>query len=682
MCRTENFGRFLLVFATILVVALAGTVNASEDATEQLANDAAAEINPEDIYPSAKTCSACHPKQYAEWSVSQHAYTQMSPVYMAFQMAVNALTSSTNGDFCIRCHNPIGMNMEESLFISNLERPASSREGITCSVCHRISQNYGKVSGRLSLVQGPMHSKIFGPSGGDELDRVIADPAEEGFRVVTNPLERGAIVHAEVHKFEPLTSSAFCGTCHDVTLLNGFRLEEAFSEFKQTGAAADGVTCQDCHMGKVQGAVSGYEHGPAAVINGIPTKPRKLTNHFFAGPDYSLIHPGIFPHNVEATDIADIATWLDFDHRAGWGTDEFEEMAETAEEAADGLFDSYEELAEALAEGANELELDDFQELIELLREAVAASEAPAAVGAYAKLAAMADSVVEMAADGQAKAEQFTAARAATETVVSTLGINFTDDWSDSSDRADAREVLDVQFERLEWAREQRLEVLRNGYKLDDIVVESAGPGGIEFSVVVRNGTDGHAVPTGFDAERLVFLEVTVTNSDGEVVYVSGDRDPNGDVRDSHSIFVHNGDLPVDRDLFSLQSKFLVRLFRGGEREQVLAVNKSVSPQPFIRPETRPTVLYGRPRGARKHKMTIEPMGSRTASYAISGERLGGAGPYAVRVRLVAQSIPVNLLFAIQVVGFDYGMSPKGIADRVLEGSEVLWERSVTVDVE
>jgi hypothetical protein len=163
---------------------------------------------------------------------------------------------------------------------------------------------------------------------------------------------------------------------------------------------------------------------------------------------------------------------------------------------------------------------------------------------------------------------------------------------------------------------------------------------------------------------------------------VSGDRDPNGDVRDSHSIFVHNGDLPVDRDLFSLQSKFLVRLFRGGEREQVLAVNKSVSPQPFIRPETRPTVLYGRPRGARKHKMTIEPMGSRTASYAISGERLGGAGPYAVRVRLVAQSIPVNLLFAIQVVGFDYGMSPKGIADRVLEGSEVLWERSVTVDVE
>ena len=130
-----------------------------------------------------------------------------------------------------------------------------------------------------------------------------------------------------------------------------------------------------------------------------------------------------------------------------------------------------------------------------------------------------------------------------------------------------------------------------------------------------------------------------------------------------------------------MQSKFLVRLFRGGEREQVLAVNKSLSPQPFIRPETRPTVLYGRPRGARKHKKSIEPLGRRTASYSVSGDKLDRTGRYDIRVRLIAQSIPINLLFAIQGAGFDYGMSPKEIADRVLEGAEILWERAVTVDL-
>ena len=84
----------------------------------------------------------------------------------------------------------------------------------------------------------------------------------------------------------------------------------------------------------------------------------------------------------------------------------------------------------------------------------------------------------------------------------------------------------------------------------------------------MTNGTDGHPVPTGFDAERLVWLQITVKDDAGQVVYESGDLDPNGDLRDAHSLYVHNGDLPLDRELFSLQSKFITRNVRGGEREQ------------------------------------------------------------------------------------------------------------------
>ncbi len=542
----------------------------------------------EDRYPSANTCATCHEKQYEEWSVSQHAYAQLSPVYMAMQTTINMKTSGTNGDFCIRCHNQVGMNLGESVYISNLDRNPTSREGITCVVCHRVDQNYGKASGRLALMEGDLFSPIFGPAGNEELERVLGLPQE--YRVVTDREAAGRGIHKEARRFFALTTPAFCGSCHDVTLFNGFRLEEAFAEYKRSPAARKGISCQDCHMGKVQGVNAGYEEGPAAVVGGVPTKTRRLTNHFFAGPDYSIIHPGIFPHNVRAAQFKTLREWLEFDYEAGWGTDAFEDNV-----------------------------ADDYQ---------------------------------------------------------------FPDSWFSIDDRYDAREIIEEQLKRLDWAREKRLEVLRNGFAIGDIVVNRADERGIDMAVEVKNVTEGHGVPTGFDAERLIYLEVKVTDQDGQVIYVSGDRDPNGDVRDAHSLYVHNGELPLDEDLFSMQTKFVVRLVRGGEREQVLAVNESVSAQPFVRPERRPTTLYGRPLGARKHKQTIEPLGRRTARYKVDGDKLTGRGPYDVSVKLIAQMVPVNLIAAIQGAGFDYGMSPKEIADAIVAGSQVIWDRYLKVDVD
>lgn len=567
------------------------TKTAGEETEDEEEGPSAAEqheaLFAESRYPSANTCATCHPKQYREWSVSQHAYAQMSPVYMAMQITINSITSATNGDFCIRCHNQVGMNMEESIYTSNLDRHPTSREGITCVVCHRVNKNYGKVSGRLALQEGDLYTAIFGPAGGEELERVLDNPGE--YQVSADRDKPGRAIHAEAEKFFALTEPSFCGTCHDVTLLNGFRLEEAFTEYKMSEAAAQGISCQDCHMGTEQGVASGYETAPAAVVGGVPTVDRKVTNHFFAGPDYPIIHPGIFPHNVQAAELATLREWLKFDYEAGWGTDEFE----------DTVADDYE----------------------------------------------------------------------------------FPEPWQWVDARYDARKILDEQFDRIEWAKAQRMQVLKNGFELSDIRVAKADQDGIEFEIDVINPMNGHGVPTGFDAERLIYLEVTVTDPNGTVVYVSGDRDPNGDVRDSHSLYVHNGELPLDEDLFNLQTKFIVRPVRGAEREQVLAVNTSASALPFVRPEARATTIYGRPRGARKHKQTIEPLGRRTAEYGVDEDELTVSGDYTVSVKLVSQMVPVNLIDAIKGVGFDYGMSPKEIADNVVAGAVVVWEKEATVHI-
>jgi nitrate/TMAO reductase-like tetraheme cytochrome c subunit len=539
-------------------------------------------------YPSANKCKTCHPRQYRQWSVSQHAYAQMSPVYMAMQMAINSKNSGSTGDFCIRCHNPVGMNLGESVYTSNLNRPATSREGITCVVCHRVKKPYGKISGRLPLDEGDVLDPVKGPSGNDDLQKVLDNPQK--YRVTADRDEPGREIHGEARQFFQMTEPGFCGTCHDVKSPAGFRLEDAFSSFHNSPASANGTSCQDCHMGKEQGVDSGYARGPAAVVGGEPTEPGKLTNHYFAGPDYPIIHPGIFPHNKEALEFKNLRQWLKFDYKKGWGTDDFEQGV--------------------------------------------------------------------------------------------ALDHPFPDAWRAPADRYDARDMLEDQFDKLEWAKTERMEVLRNGFELSSIrVTESTGER-LAFEIDVRNPTPGHATPTGFDAERLIFLQVTVRDSEGTVVYESGDRDPNGDVRDSHSLYVHRGDVPIDEDLFSLQSRFVMRMARGGEREEILALNHSVTPQPLQRPQTRANSVYGRPRGARKHKMSIPPLGSKTADYDVPAEQLTGDGPYTINVKLIAQMVPVNLIAAIQDVGFDYGLTPKEVADRVVEGAHTLYDKTTTVTLD
>jgi hypothetical protein len=350
-------------------------------------------------------------------------------------------------------------------------------------------------------------------------------------------------------------------------------------------------------MGLQPGVASGYQYASAAKVGNVSTHPRKRTNHMIAGPDYSLIHPGLFPHNPAAVreehaafqdevelGLATMREWLEFDHLAGWGTQAFEK--EVSDDASFPLV------------------------------------------------------------------------------------------WKSQAKRYRARDILDDQFQLLHESQLARRQLLSTAYQLGNIQYNGADAKGIHFKVKVVNGTDGHGVPTGFDAERLVFLRVFVTDRNGKLIFASGDLDPNGDVRDSHSVYVHNGKLPLDRQLFSLQSRFLTRNVRGGEREQVLNVPFSLDPLPYTRPATRPFTVLGRPLGARKHKQNIEVEGYRWAQYTIRPSQLTGCGPYQAQVQLVTGMVPVNLVHEISSVGFDYNMSARDVADAVVAGHQVLHVRN------
>ncbi len=562
----------------------------SKDPNDVLATAAALaheQLFVENRFPSATECRTCHPQHYQEWSVSQHAYAMVSPVFTALHGVILKRTNGTNGDFCIRCHTQVGMTLNEPLFAPYETRNPVSQEGITCIVCHRVDQSFGKVSGRIALVEGDILQPIYGPLGNEILSEVLASPDE--YRVVTQPGVPGRKIHTESKQFFHLTEPGFCGSCHDVTLANGFRLEELFSHYKASPAAANGVTCQDCHMSVNQGVNAGYAEGPAAIVGGVPTPTRKHAIHNWAGPDHSVVHPGIFPHNPEAKEFATITEWTQFDWKAGWGTDEFEDEDHD----------------------------DD----------------------------------------------------------------SFPERWQSIDDRYEAREILDDNLELLEWGLEQRATVLRNGYHLGEVITQQADADGIRFKVEVKNATDGHAAPSGFDAERIVWLHVQVADANGNVVFESGDLDPNFDLRDLHSEFVHDGVLPLDTQLFNLQSKFITRNIRGGDREQIVSVNYSADALPFVRPSVHSSVLLGRPAGTRKHRKGIEPLGSRWGEYSIDASKLTTPGPYTATIELKAGMAPANLVREIQEVGFDFNMSPLEVALGVADGFITLYDTTVEFDI-
>jgi hypothetical protein len=177
-------------------------------------------------------------------------------------------------------------------------------------------------------------------------------------------------------------------------------------------------------------------------------------------------------------------------------------------------------------------------------------------------------------------------------------------------------------------------------------------------------------------------MQVFITNSAGKPVFQSGDLDPNGDVRDLHSSYVHEGKLPLDPYLFSLQSRFITSNVRGGEREKVLAVNYSADPLPFIRPMSFAMNFTGRPAGARVQRRGIEALASRWAKYRVHPSELTAPGPYKARIRFLAGMVPVNLITEIKVAGFDYNMSPRQVADAIKNGHSLLYDKEITLELD
>lgn len=321
--------------AALLLPAALGMLAASGALAGEIREDPHGKLFAEESYPSASKCATCHPTIYREWASSNHAYSSISPMFHKFEQKINDLSQGTIGYFCMRCHASVGTTLKEPRDLPLWERAQVSREGVTCVSCHRVKTRYNKVNGERRIEPGNIHAPVYGPFEGDGVAEVVEN--KRSYKVKTSPDDRGIgqPIHTKAIEFEQITRSSFCTSCHQVAVHPQIKLEVVVEQYRASPAFKDGVTCQECHMGKVPGKAEGFATGPAAIVGGKVINPnRRHANHNFYGPGYTIAHPGIFPHNPRNVEFS-IEQWLAYDHRSGWGTDAFEDAVARGEIDAD-----------------------------------------------------------------------------------------------------------------------------------------------------------------------------------------------------------------------------------------------------------------------------------------------------------------------------------------------------------
>jgi hypothetical protein len=509
-------------------------------------------------YPSASECAACHPRVFWEWSVSNHAYASISPMFHKFEQAISDLSSGTVGTFCVRCHQQIGTQIGEPREKALWDRQEISREGITCVTCHHVDKEFGKVNGEREVEPGDIHSPMFGNGAGKSYAEVAGNPQQ--FDVSEAAGEPGRPIHPAPIKFAQIGRSEFCVSCHQVAVHPGIKLEVVWDQYRDSPALDKGTQCQACHMGKVPGRPNGYETWPIAIVNGqiVGSDKQRHSNHMFFGPGYPIAHPGLFPFNPRSMHWS-IEQWLSFDYRADWGKPEWEDK---------------------LANGA---------------------VQSP----------------------------------------------TFPEAWTSREDREKARVIINDNEKLLNEKRRTRVAVMENGSRIDGPVFDRVPRLGrsLKFHYNIVNVDPGHNLPSGsLGAQPEIWLNVVLTGPDGKKAFESGYIDSNGDMADLHSLDYAKGKVPLDSQLFNLQTKFLTTNLVGTDREMYLPVNFDFDQLPFIRPSGVPTTVLNHPPFIRMEQRSIPPLGQREASYEVPASAFTQPGHYVLQVRLRSRAEPIYFM--------------------------------------
>ncbi len=323
---------------------------------------------------TAENCATCHTREAAEWTRSVMAHSVKSPMFQALEMLVEEqvgrsddcpdgagilrsadprtacrdrvsglpVTGSGGELWCVNCHAPrenlrASLPAWDALDARSSSReplrdllPASTMEGIGCGFCHQVSGPVHPGNARAGRYEGnPIWTSsrtggIFSMRPEDA--RGVFGISNSGYSLDPSQLlgTRVATVHGapDSRAVSYLSSSHFCGACHDVRLFGTDvlgaakgehfkRLRNAYSEWRdyaaeERAAGRQPASCQGCHMSQypgvcVKGAAKPGKK-PGARADGVfVSTPTALRDACPPGTHFAAKSPGARARGFAAT---------------------------------------------------------------------------------------------------------------------------------------------------------------------------------------------------------------------------------------------------------------------------------------------------------------------------------------------------------------------------------------------
>jgi len=176
-----------------------------------------------DVLVTPSNCTGCHSdygspekEPWATWQGSMVAQAGRDPLTYA-AMAIANQDAPHSGEMCIRCHMPKGWLEGRSIPEDASATTAADREGVQCSVCHRLVDPLvepGAPAGDAAIVAALTEPVVVTGAG-----QMVVDPDD----TVRGPFDLVADLGSDPHaptrnalKASFQESSRMCGTCHEV----------------------------------------------------------------------------------------------------------------------------------------------------------------------------------------------------------------------------------------------------------------------------------------------------------------------------------------------------------------------------------------------------------------------------------------------------------------------------------
>ena len=226
-------------------------------------------------------------------------------------------------------------------------------------------------------------------------------------------------------------------------------------------------------------------------------------------------------------------------------------------------------------------------------------------------------------------------------------GVTFPVPWDTVDDRIDGRKIIDANLKTLSEQRAYATMTMEAALKLEGPIFfrepKAAQP--LKIGYRVSNASEGHNLPSGsLGAQPQLWLNVVLIDPTGRRVWESGYLDQHGDLADMHSIDVAEGRIPRDKNLFNLQTKFLINNVRGTDREAALPLNFSLDQLPLLRPATIPVSVLNHPPLIRMEAHSIPALDHRVPKFHIPATALTKRGTYRLSVRMRSRTEPMYFM--------------------------------------